>query len=135
MLSTFHSGTAADALGRLADMGIEPYIIRSALTAVLAQRLLRRSCQCRSINLETQREPCQACRRTGYLGRIVVAELLTIRDQNLIQGILNRVDVQTLEQLAVQAGMTKLTDAAQAILASGKTTSSECVRVFGPDFL
>ncbi|MDA7527707.1 ATPase, T2SS/T4P/T4SS family [bacterium] len=130
VLSTFHAGTAADALGRLADMDIEPYVIRSGLSAILAQRLLRKVCECQS----SASESCPKCRRTGYAGRIVVAELLKIQDQNLIQGVLNRVDVQTLEKLAITSGMTTMVQSAQRFERDGETTMEECIRVFGPDF-
>ena len=46
LLSTFHAGSAVETLGRLLDMGIEPYILRSGLLAILSQRLLRRLCSC-----------------------------------------------------------------------------------------
>ena len=46
LLSTFHAGSAAETVGRLLDMGIEPYVLRSGLLAILNQRLLRRLCSC-----------------------------------------------------------------------------------------
>ena len=46
LLSTFHAGSAVETLGRLLDMGIEPYVVRSGLLAILCQRLLRRLCSC-----------------------------------------------------------------------------------------
>jgi len=46
LLSTFHAGSAAEAVGRLLDMGLEPYVLRSGLLAILNQRLLRRLCSC-----------------------------------------------------------------------------------------
>src|SRR4051812_2680738 len=88
-LTTFHAGSACEVIGRLLDMGIEPYAIRSGLRAVVAQRLLRRLCpECSTpsdrpedrLGLPVARarvaRGCDACAGTGYQGRIVLAELL-----------------------------------------------------------
>ena len=50
VLTTFHAGNAAEAVGRLSDMGIEPYMLRSGLLAVVAQRLVRRLCDCAAVS-------------------------------------------------------------------------------------
>ena len=89
VLSTFHAGSAAGAIGRLADMGIEPYLLRSGLLAVVSQRLVRTLCDC----ARRRRRPagparpagragarvavgCERCGGTGYRGRMVLAEML-----------------------------------------------------------
>src|SRR3972149_8858927 len=95
LLTTFHAGSAAETVSRLLDMGIEPYILRSGLLAVLNQRLLRRLCECAKdsndpnarLGLNVQRIPqsvgCSACRGTGYQGRFLIVELLVIMHTDL----------------------------------------------------
>ena len=88
ILTTFHAGSACEVIGRLLDMGIEPYVVRSGLRAVVAQRLVRRLCSCsnrrhtpktssacRSRPVKVPRG-CELCRGTGYSGRTVLAEML-----------------------------------------------------------
>ena len=89
ILTTFHAGSACEVIGRFLDMGIEPYVVRSGLRAVVAQRLVRRLCDVRrsrrpapttssACRCSQARLPrgCDACRGTGYLGRTVLAEML-----------------------------------------------------------
>ncbi len=130
VLSTFHAGTAADALGRLADMGIEPYLIRSGLSAILAQRLLRKLCSCHG----TAETGCEKCRGRKYLGRIVAAELLSMDDPEIGRAILEKLDVQTIYQLAKNSGMVPMLERARRMTEEGVTTVEECDRVFGPGF-
>ncbi len=85
LLSTFHAGSAAETVGRLLDMGLEPYVLRSGLLAILNQRLLRRLCRCRSrttdpagrlgLDVEHVMTPrgCDDCGGTGYQGRFLLA--------------------------------------------------------------
>ena len=67
LLSTFHAGSAAETVGRLLDMGIEPYVLRSGLLAILNQRLLRRLCSC----AEAIDDPCCAAGPRGRRPRAV----------------------------------------------------------------
>ncbi|MEM9658174.1 MAG: ATPase, T2SS/T4P/T4SS family, partial [Planctomycetota bacterium] len=92
MITTFHAGDAAEALCRLTDMGVPSYVLRSAVRTVTAQRLLRRLCSCSAaadaedraatlgLQVSALRRPvgCDACRNTGYLGRIPLAEALRV---------------------------------------------------------
>lgn len=95
VLSTLHTNTAAGALSRLRDMGLEPFLLASSLTGVLAQRLVRKLCvQCRKpatlSESEKARHPsliasghwrangCDACHKTGYRGRTGIHELLKV---------------------------------------------------------
>ncbi|OHB72502.1 MAG: secretion protein, partial [Planctomycetes bacterium RBG_13_63_9] len=80
LLSTFHAGSAAETIGRLLDMGIEPYVLRSGLSTIVCQRLLRRLCDCARLSdeedarlglpVESVRVPvgCENCGGTGYRG-------------------------------------------------------------------
>lgn len=143
VLSTFHAGSAAGALGRLADMGIEPYLLRSGVLAVVSQRLLRRLCGCARpsddpaarLGLPVARAfapvGCVECGQTGYRGRIVVAEMLLPEAGELGPAILARHDVGALERIALEAGMVgRWTRASQAV-EEGLTSPGEVRRVLG----
>jgi type II secretory ATPase GspE/PulE/Tfp pilus assembly ATPase PilB-like protein len=143
LLSTFHAGSAAEAVGRLADMGIEPYVLRSGLLAVINQRLARRLCGCAracddpaaALGLPVRRflrpTGCAACRGSGYQGRLLLVEMLTVGQTELGRAILGRSDAGELQRLAVAAGMiTRWQRACQAI-ESGATSPAEVRRVLG----
>ena len=145
VLSSFHAGSAAGAISRLADMGIEPYMLRSGVLAILSQRLVRRLCECAlpfaegspelSLGLPVAgaRSPrgCTACSGTGYRGRLVLAEMLVPQQTELGRAILSRSDTGNLESLACQAGMiTRWTRACEAVEA-GLTSPAEIRRVLG----
>lgn len=143
VLTTFHAGSAASATNRLSDMGIEPYLLRSGVLAILSQRLVRRLCKC--AEQSTRREDrlgfeldtvylargCDACLHTGYQGRFVLAELLSINSADLARALLDREDAARLEQMAVEAGMVTRWQRAQAAMAAGITSPAEVRRVFG----
>ena len=97
VLSTVHTNSAAGAIQRLRDMGIEPYVLAATLKAVIAQRLVRKLCDhCRAPHASTAEElamfglnaaqapqfwrpvGCMACNNTGYNGRLGVYELITV---------------------------------------------------------
>ena len=117
VLSSFHAGSAAAAVRRLLDMGLEPYALRSGLLAILFQRLVRQLCECsREAREETEflglavrsaRVPvgCERCGGTGYRGRMVLAETLPLGDEALGKAILDRSELATIEQRALAAGM------------------------------
>jgi general secretion pathway protein E len=129
VLTSFHSGNAADAVSRFSDMQVEPYVLRSGLLAILAQRLLRRSCpECRGSG-------CDACGQSGYRGRFVIGELLKPDLKGLGRAILDRNDAEQIEELAVEAGMVPLIDHAIQAVHAGRTSQAEFVRLFGPDRL
>lgn len=143
LLSTFHAGSAAEAIGRLADMGIEPYLLRSGVLGILSQRLARRLCTC---SRETDRQDdllglpvgaarlpvgCEACGRTGYRGRIVLAEMLMVEKTELGRAILSRTDSGALERLAAKAGMVTRWQRACDALQRGQTSPAEVRRVLG----
>jgi general secretion pathway protein E len=143
VLTTFHAGSAAGVVSRLSDMGIEPYLLRSGLLAILNQRLVRRLCSCarpardaaESLGLLVERASlpvgCPQCLGTGYRGRIVLAELFRAEASELGRAILSRSDAAQLEQLAVQAGMVTRWQRAAAAVAAGLTSPAEIRRVLG----
>lgn len=147
VVTTFHAGSAVEALTRLTEMQLEPYLIRSALRAVICQRLLRRSCvACSSKASESPKNVnpadknsahaslsalCMACSGTGYAGRQVLAELLEPEHPDLVQGLLSRADARRMSALAEASGMVTLAQVAAQAVAEGQTTQEEVLRVLG----
>ena len=142
VLTTFHAGSAAGAVCRLSDMGIEPYLLRTGVLGIVAQRLVRKLCECSveesskedrmGLDVKSCRVPvgCEKCRGTGYSGRLLLAEFLR-PEGDLGRAILSRSDADELESLAVESGMkTRWTNACEAVEA-GLTSPAEVRRVFG----
>jgi general secretion pathway protein E len=143
ILTTFHAGSACEVIGRFLDMGIEPHVVRSGLRVVVAQRLVRRLCQCATpsskpddflgVPVRHARLPagCDLCRGTGYLGRTVLAELLLPETEELARAVLSLADVRRLEQLAVAGGMIDRWERACVAVEQGLTSPAEIRRVLG----
>ncbi len=142
VMTTFHAGSAAEAVSRLSDMGIEPYLLRSGILAILNQRLVRRLCDCAvatddearlGLPVRAARRPtgCDACAGIGYRGRMVIAEMLTVQRTEVSRAILSRDDSAKLEKLAVAAGMVTRWQRACDAVEAGKTSTAEVRRVFG----
>jgi type II secretory ATPase GspE/PulE/Tfp pilus assembly ATPase PilB-like protein len=150
VFSTLHTNDAASAVTRLLDLGIEPYLVSSSLLAVLAQRLVRKVCpECAS---EREFEPsdltqlglsadgdqqqsrflvgrgCEACRETGYRGRIAICELLVV-DELIREKIQARAGATDIRDVAVRQGMRLLRSDGVAKITAGITTPSEVTRV------
>ncbi len=101
VLTTIHAGNAAGAISRLLDMGVEPYVLRSGIQAVVCQRLVRKLCTCaiaspnpaESLGLPVSRSwgpgSCSSCHGTGYQGRALLAEMLTMRLPAVPAAVLN----------------------------------------------
>jgi general secretion pathway protein E len=132
VLSTVHAGSACGVIGRLLDMGVEPYLLTSALKGVLNQRLVRRLCSAcrRPSGAGWEAAGCDRCAGTGYQGRMLLAEMLTPTNR-LRQAILARSDTAALETAAGTERAT-LWDAADCAIAEGATTRPEIDRVLGP---
>ena len=143
LLTTFHAGSAAEAIGRLLDMGIEPYLLRSGLLAIVSQHLARRLCECRRTSdspreildfpLERVSLPvgCEACRQSGFRDRFVLAEMLVPDRTELGHAILSRSDTATIERLAVEGGMVTQWQRGVEAVAAGVTSPHEIHRVLG----
>jgi type II secretory ATPase GspE/PulE/Tfp pilus assembly ATPase PilB-like protein len=141
--TTFHAGSAAGAVSRLSDMGLEPYLLRSGILGILCQRLVRRLCDCArpatdaaellGLPVRSAQVPvgCPQCQGIGYRGRMVLAELLTTRPKELGAAILERCDAAELERRAVQTGMVTRWVRAVAAVESGRTSPAEIRRVLG----
>jgi type II secretory ATPase GspE/PulE/Tfp pilus assembly ATPase PilB-like protein len=143
LLSTFHAGSAAETVGRLLEMGIEPYVLRSGLLAVINQRLLRRLCVCAEFTddpaaklglaVEKVRLPvgCEQCRGTGFANRLLISEMFVTLRKEFGRAVLTRSDSAELEQMAIQAGMTTRWQRACEAVEQGQTTPAEVRRVLG----
>jgi len=143
LLSTFHAGSAAETVGRLLDMGIEPYVLRSGLLAILNQRLLRRLCSCAvpaeepdarlGLTVQRARMPrgCDKCGGTGYRGRLLLVEMLTLSRSELARAVLARSETTAIERLAAQSGMADRWQRACRAVDEGSTSPAEVRRVLG----
>lgn len=143
VITTFHAGSAARAISRLSDMGIEPYLLRSGVLAIVCQRLMRRLCACAQatdapesrlgLSVTQVRIPrgCEQCSGTGYRGRLLLAEMLVPDHSDLGRAILSRDDAAKLEQLAIKCGMVTQREQACAAVEAGVTSAQEVLRVLG----
>ncbi|MEM1087815.1 MAG: ATPase, T2SS/T4P/T4SS family [Pseudomonadota bacterium] len=146
VLSTVHTNSAAGAIQRLRDMGIEPYVLAATLRAVIAQRLVRRLCQqCKKAYTPSESElsmfglnggqvkvmyratGCMACNNSGYDGRLGVYELIVLDSQlrELIRAGGSEDDIQAL---ALSEHDHLFSNAARYV-ASGETSVDEVLRV------
>ncbi|GAB4250979.1 GspE/PulE family protein [Deferrisoma sp.] len=149
VLSTVHTNDAPSAVTRLLDMGVEPYLLSSTLLGVMAQRLVRTPCphcaelrplepaHAEALGLsadtpERRGEGCPRCRRTGYLGRTGVYEVLEVTP-DLAEAIHQTRPTAHLRALARAAGMRTLREAGAALVAAGRTTALEVLAVTPPD--
>ena len=146
ILSTLHTNSAASALTRLLDMGVEPFLITSTLNAVLGQRLVRRLCEaCREPypvagldlglglvgrDLRTLYRPrgCEACAGTGFRGRIAILELL-LMDEAISRLVMGRAGAAEVEAQAMASGMRSMLQDGVAKAAAGLTPLEEVLRV------
>jgi len=147
VLSTLHTNNAASTLMRLLDMGVETYLLASTLNGIVAQRLVRQLCKdCREpykplpdmidqlglkpgdIEEFWQPKGCEACRQTGYFGRISINEVLVMSDE-IREQILRRADAETLQRAALDAGMRPMFQDGIDKARAGVTTVEEVLRV------
>jgi len=141
VLTSFHAGSSAEAISRLSDMGIEPYVLRSGLRAILMQRLVRRLCNCAVASdtddmagdLADGRQPrgCPECRQTGYRGRMLIAEFVNPAEAHLRQAILNQSDASEIEARLVKAGVCMMHERAELAMQAGLTSADEVRRALG----
>jgi len=132
VLATLHTNDAPSAVSRLQDIGVEPYLISSALLAVLGQRLLRRTCEvCRGEG-ETAGRRCETCLGTGYAGRVAIFELMRMTDE-LRRLALASADAQAVRSQALSEGMRPMMDDARDKVQAGLTTNLEVQRVLHID--
>jgi len=151
VLTTLHTENAAAAVPRLLDLGVEDFLLRSTLRAVIAQRLVRRLCdRCKlkkmlgmadidadpryaalgfDVGAEVH-EPvgCESCGGAGYRGRLGIFEVLELNHEvrSLIHG---KTDAAMIDRVAIQSGMTTMLDDGAAKCRAGATSVAEVLRV------
>jgi general secretion pathway protein E len=151
VLTTLHTETAAAAVPRLLDLGVEGYLLRSVLRAVVAQRLVRQLCErCKSPKTLTEadlaedprlaafgfrageilQQPCgcERCGGLGYRGRLGVFEILELSN-DLRELIGEKTDGLKIDEMAIRAGMTTMLDDGIAKCRAGLTSPAEILRV------
>lgn len=145
VLSTLHTNSAATSVTRLVEMGIPPYLVNTSLLAIFAQRLVRKNCQyCMEEDVVPdevrvilgvgpdevfyQGKGCEHCHKTGYHGRMVVYELLTVTPA-LRKFIHSGAEAVKIEQQAIADGMVPLTEMALNAARERKTSIDEVFRV------
>ena len=133
VLATLHTNDAPTAIARLVDIGIEPYLITSTLLGVMAQRLLRRTCQnCKGTGLGQATGfyagKCEKCYGARYYGRIAVYEIMKMND-DLRKLTAQNADAITIAETARKLGMRTLSDDAMDKVKLGLTDETEIQRV------
>ena len=151
VFSTLHTNSAIEAVPRLLDMGVESYLIVSSLSGVMAQRLVKKVCKdCattrpatlvekdiferrhQTIEHITYGKGCDACRQTGYRGRMAIHELIVMNEE-LKQLMMNKATIQELKAHIRQKGIRFLIDDGLIKVKAGKTTLEEVLRVAAAD--
>jgi general secretion pathway protein E len=122
VFSTLHTSDSAGAVTRLLDLGIEPYLVSSSLSCVLAQRLLR------TLHGPCTGAGCSLCLGSGYKGRVGIFELLVL-DEGVRQLIGARASAIAIRDHAVSRGMRRLEDEGRALVEQGITSLAEVQRV------
>jgi type IV pilus assembly protein PilB len=145
VLSTLHTNDAASSIVRLVDMGIEPYLVSSALNGIIAQRLVRKVCPYCCTEAELGKEDvdflgrfiprvkvargCNHCNHTGYNGRIAIHEILVV-DKTLRNMISAGANTEEIKEYAInEQGMKTLRQSCIDLMEQGVTTMEEFRRV------
>lgn len=147
VFSTLHTNDAAGAFTRMSDMGVEPFLVASTVEAVMAQRLVRRLCQCKRAIVPSKADVpndfpfeqlgatpiyeavgCRECRNVGYRGRLGVYELLVV-DDALRQLAHDRVSTWEIKKAAIAGGMKTLRDDGWRKVIAGQTSIDEVMRI------
>ena len=150
VFTTVHANNVFDVMGRFVHMGVDTYSFVSALSGILAQRLVRVVCEqcadalcafaprcwrnrsCRSMRMRPIEfrvgRGCRHCRGTGYKGRKAVGELLVLNDE-IREAIIARAPVRQLKELAARGGIRLIRESALELVRRGETTLEEVNRV------
>jgi len=148
VLSTVHTNDAPGTISRLIDMGIEPFLISSAIVLILAQRLIRKVCmECReAVKVHPQLlidvgvppdevksfpvykgKGCSLCNNTGYKGRVGLYEVMPMKEE-LKELVLSRASTSEIKKEAIRLGMKTLRQSGIAKIKEGVTTIEEVLR-------
>jgi type IV pilus assembly protein PilB len=152
VLSTLHTNSAVNSITRLIDMGVEPFLVSSAVNCIVAQRLVRKICpSCISDYIPSAEElhlleehgfmadslkkgsGCGDCGRTGYKGRLAIHEILPIDDELRSLILQKRSDSEYRNYAVEQGGMVPIIKDGLSKVVAGLTTVSEIFRVTGKD--
>lgn len=147
VLSTIHTNDSLSTVTRLMDMGVEPFLIASSVSGIVAQRLVRRVCRdCGEEHQPTKREieifakrgmkievvkrgkGCSSCNMTGYKGRIAIHEILVLNDE-MKRVIMNGESFTKLRELAIKHKTVFLIDDGLLKVKQGFTSTEEVLRV------
>ena len=146
VVSTLHTNSTAATVGRLIDMGIEPYLLGDSLVGIIAQRLVRRLCDCKRPKEATPDEKrmlrrseaerltiyepkgCQFCNNAGYVGRIGIYEIMTIT-QKIRNLIAENATPDRIKVAAEEEGMSSLRASAAKYVCEGVTSMAELLKV------
>jgi type IV pilus assembly protein PilB len=147
VLSTLHTNDSLGTVTRLIDMGVEPFLIASSLTGIVAQRLVRKVCRdCAEVQEPSKREieifarrgmkidkisrgkGCPSCNMTGYKGRVALHEVLVLNDE-MRRIIMNDDSFQKLKDQAIKSKTIFLIDDGLLKVKQGITTTEEVLRV------
>ncbi|MCX5945667.1 MAG: GspE/PulE family protein [Cyanobacteria bacterium] len=161
VLTTLHANDAPSAIARLAEMGVEPFLVSASLVGIVSQRLVRRVCPtCRVAyrpseqelgrfgllansetnitfykakrSIESNEKPCATCKGLGYKGRIGVYEVLRLNDA-LATAISLEASTEQIRRLALENGMTTLLGYGLDLVRNGYTTLEEIGRMILTD--
>jgi type IV pilus assembly protein PilB len=154
VLSTLHTNDAPSTVNRLLNMGIEPFLVSSAVNCIVAQRLARKICEnCKETDPEVSREMltdagltdevaasvapvkgkgCGNCSDTGYKGRLAVYEVMELKEE-LKEFVLNGASALELKREAIRLGMKTLRQSALSKVVEGITTLNEVLRISASD--
>ncbi len=147
VLSSVHASDSAGSLSRLLDLGVGPYLISSTLICVVAQRMVRRICpHCKELIEESPEatlayaeemgeerkefyigKGCNACSQTGFLGRIVISEIM-VMNHNLRSAILKGSSTDEIREISKKAGMVTMWRDGMLKAKDGVTSPSEVLR-------
>ena len=152
VFSTLHTNSALATISRLFDLGLKPFVVATAIEAIIAQRLARKICDhCRTDQIPdadlllrlggrfagatltvSKGTGCLACFGTGYKGRIGLYEILAL-DDHLRHLIASQTAITEIAQYARENGFTTLREDAYHKVSNGLTTLEEILRVLGPE--
>ncbi len=128
VFSTLHTNDAPSAITRLVEMGIEPYLVASALQGVIAQRLVRKYCEaCRGTSSSSKIQ-CEPCGGSGYYGRMAISEIMPITPE-IRELVFRRTTGSEIRKKASENGMATLFENGMTKVSLGLTSAEEIQRV------
>ncbi len=146
VVSTLHTNSTAGTISRLMDMGVEPYLLGDSLVGIIAQRLIRRLCECKKSHVASPEEKvelgvdldkfikiyepkgCPLCGNTGYYGRIGIYEIMTITSK-VRSLIASSATTEEIKKAAEEDGMSSLKNSASKYVQEGITSLAEMRKV------